>query len=509
LVTRPDATDPIVPSLVEALADALRARGWMLATAESCTGGLIAAACTALAGSSDWFERGIVSYSNSAKCELLDVPPELIATQGAVSEGVALAMARGALARCAAHMSVAVTGVAGPGGGSPAKLVGTVWMAWARRGPDGALRSRAVRYHFEGDRAAVRAGTVRAALQGVLDDIRAADADYASAAAGGAASPQATAPGGAILLASRLGDIDMALWWPALQKALPGQVLIRSREEATPAELARVDVALVTQAAPGILRDLPALRLVQSLWAGVDRLLADPELPPDVPVARMVDPSMTAAMVQTALWAVLGLHRHAFDYAAQQHERVWHPQRQRRAEEIQTGVLGLGEIGLACAQALAGLGYRVDGWSTRPVRLDGVRSLCGEQGLETLLGQADIVVNLLPLTPATRGLFDTTRLRAMKHGAALVNLARGAHVVEADLLAALDSGHVRHAVLDVLQKEPPAPQHPFWSHPRVTLWPHAAAATDPHTACAVVATNISALRQGRPLRHLVDRPRGY
>src|SRR5690606_33537225 len=130
-----------------------------------------------------------------------------------------------------------------------------------------------------------------------------------------------------------------------------------------------------------------------------------------------------------------------FEYAAQQGQRIWQPRRQMRAEEIRVGVLGLGQIGRACAQALAGLGYHVDGWSTRPIPLDGVRSLQGPAGLDTLLAQADVVINLLPLTPDTRGLFGAARLRAMKRGAALVNLARGAHVVEADLLAALDTGH--------------------------------------------------------------------
>ncbi|WP_088283550.1 CinA family protein [Ideonella sp. A 288] len=153
---------------VAALADALRGRGWRLATAESCTGGLIAAACTDLAGSSDWFERGFVTYSNAAKTELLGVPAELITLHGAVSEPVARAMVQGALRHSAADLAVAVTGIAGPGGGSPDKPVGTVWLAW--RGPQG---ERAERQVFAGDRAAVRQATVERALQGLLDFARA------------------------------------------------------------------------------------------------------------------------------------------------------------------------------------------------------------------------------------------------------------------------------------------------------------------------------------------------
>ena len=149
---------------VAALADALRARAWRLATAESCTGGLIAAACTELAGSSDWFERGFVSYSNAAKTDLLGVPAAVIEAHGAVSEAVARAMVRGALHRSNAQVAVAVTGVAGPGGGSIDKPVGTVWLAWC--GPAG---ERAECRHFDGDRAAVRQATVACAPQGLLD----------------------------------------------------------------------------------------------------------------------------------------------------------------------------------------------------------------------------------------------------------------------------------------------------------------------------------------------------
>jgi nicotinamide-nucleotide amidase len=149
--------------LVAALAGALRGRGWRLATAESCTGGLIAAACTDLAGSSDWFERGFVTYSNDAKTAMLGVPAGLIAAHGAVSEEVARAMAQGALQRAPVQLTVAVTGIAGPGGAVPGKPVGTVWLAWAT-----AASVRAERLQLAGDRAAVRAATVQAALQRLL-----------------------------------------------------------------------------------------------------------------------------------------------------------------------------------------------------------------------------------------------------------------------------------------------------------------------------------------------------
>jgi nicotinamide-nucleotide amidase len=150
---------------VLALGDALRRRGWHLASAESCTGGLIAAACTAVAGSSDWFERGFVTYSNAAKSELLGVDPALIATQGAVSEAVARAMAEGAVRRAGVDLGVAVTGIAGPGGATPGKPVGMVWLAVAQREAAGGVEVRAERLQLDGDRASVREQTVRRALR--------------------------------------------------------------------------------------------------------------------------------------------------------------------------------------------------------------------------------------------------------------------------------------------------------------------------------------------------------
>jgi nicotinamide-nucleotide amidase len=158
--------------LVALLADLLRARGWSLATAESCTGGLIAASCTHLAGSSDWFDRGFVTYSNDAKAEMLGVDHHLIRREGAVSEAVARAMAAGALAHSRANLAVAVTGVAGPGGGSAAKPVGTVWLAWAQRGGNGQPKVEAQRQHFPGDRGLVRAATVLHALHGLVQRAR-------------------------------------------------------------------------------------------------------------------------------------------------------------------------------------------------------------------------------------------------------------------------------------------------------------------------------------------------
>ncbi|MFO1266288.1 MAG: glyoxylate/hydroxypyruvate reductase A [Rubrivivax sp.] len=299
-----------------------------------------------------------------------------------------------------------------------------------------------------------------------------------------------------VVLAGDLDAAEWSAWRAALAQALPEAQWLSADEARQHA--ADVHAAVVANPPPGSLAGLPALRLIQSLWAGVDRLLADATLPAGVPVARMVDPAMSAAMAETALWATLALHRGFFAYQQQQRAGLWRQHPQRRADEVSVLVLGRGAMGGAVAEALAGQGYTVHA--------------CGRDdpaALPPLLATAEIVINLLPLTPATRGLLDARFFGRMRAGAALVNFGRGAHVVDHDLLAALDGGRLRHAVLDVFHAEPLPPQHRFWSHPRVTILPHAAALTDPRSAAAVAAANLRALRDGRPLAHLVDRERGY
>jgi glyoxylate/hydroxypyruvate reductase A len=313
-----------------------------------------------------------------------------------------------------------------------------------------------------------------------------------------------------IVFHARMVPGERAEWWRALRAALPDDHWVDAGSPlASPQGWADADIAVVANPEPGALAACTRLRLIQSLWAGVDRLLADATLPANVALARMVDPAMSTAMAETACWAVLSLHRHAFAYARQQAAAHWHPLPQRRADEVAVLVLGLGEMGRTAARRLATLGYAVSGWSARARAVEGIATTCGVEALPGALAAADIVVNLLPLTDDTRDLLDATRLAQMRAGASLVNLARGAHVVEADLLAALDAGRLHHAVLDVFRDEPLPAAHPFWSHPRVTVWPHAAALTDLRSAVAVVAANVEAVRRGESASHLVDRARGY
>ena len=333
-----------------------------------------------------------------------------------------------------------------------------------------------------------------------------------------------------ILLAGSFDADEARGWAEALDAVLPGHRLLRQRGAVPDGA---IEAAIVANPPPGSLQGLPGLKLIQSLWAGVDRLLADDTLPPAVPIARMVDPAMNQAMAETALWATLALHRGFFTYQRHQAEGRWLPHAQRRADEVPVLVLGCGQMGRTAAAAIVRQGYPVTAWrrgagadaaaeADRPVvgapaertpvagaSADGVQVAAGAAALPAALARAQVLVNLLPLTADTRGRIDARLLAALPRGAGVVNLARGAHVVDADLLAALDSGQVGHAVLDVFHTEPLPADHPYWRHPRVTVLPHAAAQTDRRTAAAIAARNIEALASGRPVANLVARDAGY
>lgn len=299
---------------------------------------------------------------------------------------------------------------------------------------------------------------------------------------------------------------DPAAWRTALTKHLPG---LDMRVWPDVGAAADIEAALVWNHPRGALAQFPNLRAILSLGAGVNHILDDPELPADVPIARIVDPALASGMAEYATLAVLCYHRNFDVYERFQRERRWKRLPIPVAAQRRVGVLGLGEIGTACAQAIAALGFPVAGWSRTPKVLPGIRSYAGPDALSTFLAGTDILVCVLPLTPATRGIINRDLLAQLPRGAFVINIARGAHVVEADLIAALESGHIAGATLDVFADEPLPRDHPFWSHPRVLVTPHIASLTNPETAADGVVENLRRLADGRPLLHLVDRARGY
>jgi len=288
-------------------------------------------------------------------------------------------------------------------------------------------------------------------------------------------------------------------WIPLLERALPrDRILLRPE--------APVDVALVATPPRGTLENLRDVKLIQSLWMGVERLLADPALPKGVPLARLVDPGMVAAMSETVLAHVLDWHRHHYAYRAQQRERRWDRHRQFLASDRTIGLLGLGELGSDAARKLLALGFNVAGWSRRPKAIEGIK--CSTD-LHSVASMSEALVCLLPLTPQTKGVLNGSVLGRIKKGGCVINLARGGHVVLDDLVAALDSGHLAHAYLDVFEPEPIPADQELWRHPKVTITPHAAALTDARTAVPKIVENIERLRNGRPLLNVVDLELGY
>jgi glyoxylate/hydroxypyruvate reductase A len=272
---------------------------------------------------------------------------------------------------------------------------------------------------------------------------------------------------------------------------------------------AEIDYALVWRPEPGLLASLPNLKLILSLGAGVDHILGDPQLPDKVPIVRLVDPYLSDAMSEYVALQVLRFHRCDLDYQAQQRAEIWRELPQKNAAERPVGILGFGAIGQNAGRRLAALGFPVSGWSRRPHPVDKFATFAGAAGLAQLLAATEILVCLLPLTPETEGILCADTFAALPGGASLVNAGRGRHLVESDLTAALDSGRLAAAALDVFRDEPLPRGHPFWHHPRILVTPHIAGITNPRTAAAIVLDNIRRFEEGRPLLNQVDRARGY
>lgn len=259
---------------------------------------------------------------------------------------------------------------------------------------------------------------------------------------------------------------------------------------------------------PGALKKLPNLRLIVSLTAGTDALLSDPDLP-DVPIVRCGDPAGDVMMNETALLHVLRHHRYMPDYVRAQRRCEWIKMPIMPASERKVGVMGLGMIGVAIAKTLAAVGFQVAGWVRQPRTQDDIEIFSGRDGFMPFLARSEILVNLLPLTPKTRGIVNAEMLQNLPTGAAFINLGRGDHVVEADLMAALDSGHLAAATLDVYPVEPLPSDSPLWRHPKITVMPHVARRLVAEDVVPRICTIIKQFRAGIPLAQPVDRKRGY
>ncbi|MGE0718373.1 MAG: 2-hydroxyacid dehydrogenase [Alphaproteobacteria bacterium] len=259
---------------------------------------------------------------------------------------------------------------------------------------------------------------------------------------------------------------------------------------------------------PDLATQFPNLEVLFSVAAGVDQLDLR-AVPAHLPVVRMVEPNLVASMAEYVTMAVLMLHRNLVDYIGHQRERLWREIRVRPASSRRVGIMGLGQLGTASLERLLPFGFPLAGWSRSPRSIPGVECFHGADGMAAFLARTDILVCLVPLTPETRGILNAATFAALPQGAALVNVGRGGHLVDADLVAALDSGQLSSAVVDVVSKEPPPADHPFWHHPRIVMTPHVASMTQPATAVDVFLGNLRRWQKGEPMTNVVDRARGY
>ncbi len=270
-----------------------------------------------------------------------------------------------------------------------------------------------------------------------------------------------------------------------------------------------IEFALVWRHPLGALKKFPHLKCIASLGAGVDHLVVDPTLSKKVPIIRVMDPYMANDIVQYVLAHVLNHIKRTEHWAENQKKQAWIKKPPFSFAEKTIGIMGLGFLGKKAALALQNIGLNVIGWSGSPKNLPDIKDFVGEAQFSDFLSQTDILVCMVPLTPHTQNILNKKTFATLKKGAFLINVGRGEHLVEDDLLNALDSGQLCGACLDVFRQEPLPPEHPFWIHPHIRVTPHIASVTNPATVAAQLLENYRRLISGEKLLNRVDLTRGY
>jgi glyoxylate/hydroxypyruvate reductase len=299
---------------------------------------------------------------------------------------------------------------------------------------------------------------------------------------------------------------DSPAWRQYLQEHIPNLEVRTWHDAGEPSE---IEFALVWKPEPGYLRRFSNLRVIFSLGAGVDHIFADPLLPVNVPVVRIVDDDLSAQLSEYAIHGILHFHRKMPYYFCCQTRMQWGEPGRTNASQTTVAILGLGHVGSDLARKIRCLGFRVRGWSRTPKSLNGVECYDGEEGLEQALRDANFLVCALPLTKATKEIINAKTLGNLAPGAYVINIGRGDHVVDEDLLAALEQGRLAGAMLDVFRHEPLTRDHDFWRHPHIKITPHIAGDPNARTAARQVAENILRARRDEPLQNVVSFALGY
>lgn len=301
-------------------------------------------------------------------------------------------------------------------------------------------------------------------------------------------------------------DSDRPLWLDAFARQSSDLEVVTADDEFDPAQIRWV---AAWNPPEGLFARFPELEAVFALGAGVDAFMRRPDLSSETPLIRLVDAGMAEQMVEYILWATLTVQRDFDRYQALQKQQRWQELTARTKRQMRLGILGLGALGQEVAKSLAAYGYPVCGWKRSAVELEGVQVFTGDEGLQQMVKQTDVLISLLPNTPQTRGLLNKELLSLLPVGASLVNVARGVQVVDEDLLELLDREQLRFAALDVFHQEPLPEDHPFWTHPRVAVTPHMAAATLPEPAVEQVVANLQRMQRGQEPEGLVKAESGY
>jgi glyoxylate/hydroxypyruvate reductase A len=272
---------------------------------------------------------------------------------------------------------------------------------------------------------------------------------------------------------------------------------------------AEIDAVACGRMPDDALRSLPNLKLVISLFAGQDLFLSDKTIPENVPIVRAANPNGDQMMTETAILHVLRHHRQLPELMLAQQKGEWASPKRLRTRDRKVGVMGLGPIGLAAAKAVRDLGFQTAAWVRHPRQVEGIEIFAGDDKLAAFLARSEIVVNLLPFTPTTEDILGAKTFAQMPKGAAVINLGRGQHVVDAELIAALDSGQLVAATLDVFRQEPLPGDHPFWRHPRVTVIPHASRGQFPAEIVPLICAHLRRFQRGEKMTDVVDPKAGY
>lgn len=308
-----------------------------------------------------------------------------------------------------------------------------------------------------------------------------------------------------ILFASALHERP-DVWIGPLQKALPDVEIIQW-DDSQPSSGA--EIAIVWNPPETIFQRETHLRAVFNLGAGVDAILQRPGLRDDIEIYRLEDAGMAVQMAEYAVWALVRSTRHFDDYQQLEQKQEWKRLPDIKREAWPVGVLGLGVMGSRVAQTIASLDYPTAGWSRSPKHLDHVETWAGNDQFSEFLARTRVLINTLPLTPETHSILSRKTLEQLQPGACIINMGRGEHLVEADLLSMLDDGHIQQATLDVFTQEPLPADHPFWTHPGITVTPHMSAASLRDVTIRQTADKIRAFMAGEPVSGLVRRDRGY